>query len=249
MQVNLQYNSDLSYWIGRVLGLPQSTTSGDVLAGPSKGYLFTANDLASIQNTYHVSNGVLITQPIFEAKYANATGYEIIVGWENLRARQRPGPTYVSSVTTVAAILGAGTPSPTGPAVFPIYTYRKGGSGTYYYPKWPFMATNYSAFGGLTGTDLAPATLGQGSYTEPYATLLSLGMDDSPKLFAFDPSLYCIPFNTSLFVRGAPPKYRKYVTVPLSFYKDPATSTYRISTRRLMASSGARVGGYAFAIE
>lgn len=241
--------------IGMVMGIPVSATSGDVMYSSTTGSIFSSNDLYAISSKYNLAYGVL--SPMFEIPYYNATGTEVVIGWDALRSRTIPGPVYVKKNTyernLVAAVMSPATAGYWNySSTFPILTYLKTSNfgSSKYFSNWNYAQFDYSQYDptyGLRGVDPAPGVLGYAGCAEPsVAPLNSRG--SAAELFGFNPEMTWLGgyYSTS---KGAP-RYGAGTTTPIYFYKDAVTTRYRVSTTIPTTNATCvRLGGYAFAVK
>lgn len=256
--------------IGLAMGIPTSSGVDDVMNTPSIASIFTPEDLASVRSVYGNTAGWAI--PIMEASFYGRAGTEIVIDWESLRNRAKPGPIYVKRTlldrTTIAGALGGFTDRWEYSVTYPMLTYKLGSGGSYYLTHWPYRNADYAnsysvrdrptVQTGLTGGDPAPGVLGYPTY--PVAGLVpaeaSFSLDDynkGAKLFAFDPSLVTLSKTLYAGMRASAPSAafgKPGQTIPVWFYKDLSTGLFRVSgTIQTGNVGGLRQGGWGIAVQ
>ncbi|MBK9579327.1 MAG: hypothetical protein IPK50_18305 [Fibrobacterota bacterium] len=239
--------------IGMVMGIPVSSSSGDVMYSSNTGSIFSEADLSMIASKYNLAKGALT--PVFEIPYFNATGTEVVIGWNTLRSRTVAGPVYVKKSLADrklhAGAMGAGLAGYWSySATYSILSYVKTHTyGAYaYYSAWNYADQNYSTVhpAGMTGGDPAPGVLGYAGCVDNSQTRLN-SFGTAPELFAFNPATIWIGGYYSR--SAAPAKYAPGTTVPVYFYKDVTTARFRVSTTLPTTNATcARLGGYGFAV-
>lgn len=251
--LNWKARTAVSFWIGRIMGVPVSANSGDVMYEGQDNSLFTASDFQNMSYAYGYTMGRDL-EPIFDVKYYNYTGWETVIGWESLRSRSKPAPIYVSLATRV--LVGSvikNIPYPSGYATFPLNTYQNsynyGTSNRFAY--WPFQSTSYPD--GLSGTDAAPGRLGDNSCVDASFKLIN-APSAAPtattgyRIFGYNPAAvgmywYQSTFTSGIINHGVGP------TAPLYFYKDAATGSFRVASSVPAGNSCYRLGGWGFAVQ
>jgi len=249
--------------IGQILGIPASTGAGDVMNAPSTTAIFTAADLNSIGGRYQLvsQKASYHLTPVFNAPYNNASGSEIVIGWDDLRSRSASGSVTVNPSLHKRKLVALALPSNRVsswdfPRTFGVLTYPLGTSGTgSVFGRWPFLNGDYSVFGpsGMKGSDPAPGILGFPSCSDPSVPPSEgASWTEAPQLFAFDPAeVYLVSPPSGGSPYASAPKWgiSAGMTVPVWFYRNPATGTFAVSAGVPTGSVAcARLGGYGFAV-
>lgn len=153
-------SGNVSYWVGRLLGVPTSSNPGDVMSPNSNNPFFTQSDFDNMTTAYgRPIQGDYM--PIFDAKYANQTGYETIIGWESMRSRIQPNPVYVqvNSRKVVGAVINR-IPEAGYYATYEIQGYTWFAGGLDKSAHWPFQPKTFTSL--IIGNDVPRGRLGDG---------------------------------------------------------------------------------------